>query len=128
MSAALFVPAAHGTVRTQGGAQPQTTAPDLFVDIHVTITDTRIAFDRRSAPRASEARFVIRNIGTKSHTFAIGAGKVGTGAQTGFSRTLKPSQQKIVLFFLSYRGPFPYRSTTPADLGKPGMKGIFRIL
>jgi hypothetical protein len=127
MAAVALVPAAPGTVRTQGGAEPRTTAPDLFVDIRVTITDTRISLDRHIAPRAAEARFVIRNTGTKTHVFAIGTAKAGSGVQTGFSRTVKPSRQKIVLFFLSYRGRLPYRSTTPADLAKPGMRGIFTV-
>lgn len=103
--------------------------PDVFLTIHVTITDSRIKLDRRSARRGDEVRFVIRNAGTKPHTFTLGK-KVatGTGAQTGFASSLNPRQEKLVLLFMDYRGPLPYRSTMRHDLGKPGMKGIFTIL
>ncbi len=125
--AAALVPAAHGSVRTSG-AQPLTTTPDVFVTIHVTITDSRISLDRRSASRGDEARFVIRNVGKLAHTFTLGTKRFGTGTQTGFHSALKPRQEKLVLLFLDYRGPLPYRSTMRHDLGKPGMKGTFKIL
>ena len=32
---------------------------------------------------------------------------------------MKPSQQTILLLFLDYHGPVPYRATLPADRGKP---------
>jgi hypothetical protein len=123
--AVALVPAAHGMVR----AQPQTTVPDVFVTIHVTISDSRISLDRRSSHRGDEVRFVIRNVGTKPHNFTLG-GKAarGAGRQTGFVSTLKARQEKLVLMFLDYRGPLPYRSTLQHDLGKPGMKGVFKIL
>jgi hypothetical protein len=126
--AAALVPAAQGTVRTSSGGQPQTTEPDVFVTIHVTITDARITLDRRSASRGDAARFVIRNVGTKLHGFRLGATKYGSGTQTGFSKTLKPREEKLILLFLDYRGRLPYYSYIKADLTKPGMKGIFRIL
>jgi hypothetical protein len=126
--AAALVPAAQGTVRTSRGGQPQTTEPTVFVTIHVTITDSRITLDRHTASRGDEARFVIRNLGTKVHGFSLGTTKYGSGTQTAFSRTLKPKEQKLILIFLDYRGHLPYRSHVKLDLAKPGMKGIFRIL
>jgi hypothetical protein len=127
--AAALVPAAHGTVRAASSGRPLTTVPDVFLTIHVTITDARISLDRRSARRGDVVRFVIRNAGNKPHTFVLGK-KVarGAGAQTGFTSSLKPKQEKLVLLFMDYRGPLPYRSTLAHDLGKPGMKGIFKIL
>jgi hypothetical protein len=126
--AVSLVSTAHGAVRAPAG-QPQTTVPDVFVTVHVTLTDARIKLDRHSASRGDEARFVIRNIGTKRHNFTLGTtAKSGTGAQTGFSRTLKPKEEKLILLFLDYRGPLPYRSTVAFDLKKPGMKGVFKIL
>src|SRR6478735_7872184 len=104
ISAALFVPGALGT--TRGAAGPDTTIPDVFLPVHVTLTDTRISLDRKSGHRGDEVRFTIRNAGKKTHNFTIGAGvKAGTGKQVGFSTTLKPNQQKEILLFLDYRGP-----------------------
>ena len=34
----------------------------------------------------------------------------------------------MFLLFLDYRGSLPYRSAVRADLNKPGMRGIFKIL
>jgi hypothetical protein len=129
LSSVALVPAAHGAVRGTSSGRPLTTVPDVFLTIHVTITDARIKLDRRSARRGDEVRFVIRNAGTKPHTFVLG-NKVtrGAGAQTGFTSSLKPKQEKLVLLFMDYRGPLPYRSTLAHDLGKPGMRGVFTIL
>jgi hypothetical protein len=124
--AVALVPAAHATARTS--SQPQTTVPDVFVTVHVTITDSRIRLDRYSARRGDEVRFIVRNAGTSSHNFTLGStSKRGAGRQTGFSRTLKPREQKFILLFLDYRGPLPYRSNMKIDLTKPGMKGTFNI-
>jgi hypothetical protein len=120
LSAAALVPAAHGQ-------RPQTTIPDVFVTVHVTITDSRISLDRRSAGRGDEVRFIMRNAGTKTHSFTLGNLKSGQGTQTGFSSMLRPKQQKVTLLFLDYRGPLPYRSIVKIDRNKPGMKGIFTI-
>lgn len=97
------------------------------MDIHVKITDTRIVLDRLTAARGDYARFIVRNAGTKTHGFSLGKSKPGTGLQTGFTRTLKPNVQKILLLFLDYRGALPFSSQLPADRSKPGMRGIFTI-
>ena len=107
-------------------AQP-TTAPTVFYNIHVTLTNTRIVLDKHSAPRGTFARFIIRNLDTRPHNFTLGKARRGTGAQSGFSRTLKPRQKVILLLFLDYRGTIPYRGGLPADRSKPGMKGVFTI-
>jgi hypothetical protein len=125
LSAMAAVPAAQGSVRTQSG--PSTTAPNVFVNIQATISDTRITLKPRKANRGDEARFIIRNVGTKPHSFTLGSSARGTGEQTGFSRTLKPRTQTTLLLFLDFRGPVPYRSVLPHDRGLPGMKGIFTI-
>jgi hypothetical protein len=128
LAAALAVPGALGT--TRGTARPNTTVPDVFLPIHVTVTDSRISLDRKSGHRGDEVRFTIRNAGTKTHNFTLGKSttKRGIGAQVGFSATLKPKQEKVYLLFLDYRGDLPYRSVLKADLKKPGMRGIFKIL
>ncbi|MEP6977027.1 MAG: hypothetical protein ABI948_03125 [Thermoleophilia bacterium] len=127
LAAFALIPAAHATVRAQGVAQPRTTEPPPLVDIHVKITDTRIVLDRLTAARGDYARFIVRNAGTKTHGFSLGKSKPGTGLQTGFTRTLKPNVQKILLLFLDYRGALPFSSQLPADRSKPGMRGIFTI-
>lgn len=119
LSTVAFVPAALG--------RPLTTAPDVFVDITVKLTDSRISVNPHGANRGDEARFIIRNTGTKPHAFTLGSTQRGLGVQTGFSRTLKPREQKILLLFLNYRGELKYYSKLKHDLGKPGMTGIFRI-
>jgi hypothetical protein len=127
LAAALVVPAALGTTRVAAG--PNTTIPEVFVPVRVTVTDARISLNRKSAHRGDEVRFTIRNAGTKVHSFTLGTGaKAGTGRQVGFSATLKPREEKVFLLFLDYRGDLPYRSIVKADLKKPGMRGIFKIL
>jgi hypothetical protein len=118
-AALLLVAAAH--------ARPLTTRPDLIVDIHVTITDTRIVLDRHRAPRGVSARFIIKNLGSKSHNFTLSGGKAPIGVLQGFSRTLKPHQRATVRRFLDRRARVPYFDSLPADRGKAGMKGIFVI-
>jgi hypothetical protein len=122
VSAASILPAA------QGSAQPQTTAPPQVVNVKITMTDTAFRMSPRVAQRGSVARFILVNIGKKPHTFTLGHEKRGTGAQTGFSRSLKPSEQSVLILFLDYRGVLPYSGTDPADRSKPGMKGTFKII
>jgi len=108
-------------------SRPLTTAPTVFYNIHVTLTNTRIVLDKHNAPRGTYARFIIHNLDTRPHNFTLGKVRRGTGAQSGFSRTLKPRQKQILLLFLDYRGPIPYSGGLPADRSKPGMKGVFTI-
>jgi hypothetical protein len=126
LSAALFVPGALGT--TRGVSRPNTTIPDVFLPVAVTLTDSRISLNRKSGHRGDEVRFTIRNAGKKVHNFTLGGAKSGVGKQVGFSTTLKPNQQKEILLFLDYRGPLPYHSKIKADLRNPAMKGVFKIL
>jgi hypothetical protein len=121
LAAVALVPA------EQAQARPQTTAPTVFFNIRVTLTNARIIVDKHRAPRGTYARFVIRNVGTRPLNFTLGKAKRGTGAQSGFSRTLKPRERQILLLFLDYRGAIPYSSRLAADRAKPGMKGVFTI-
>jgi hypothetical protein len=115
------------TLATAAQARPQTTAPTVFYDIKVTLTNSRILLDKHSAPRGTYARFIIRNLDTRPHNFTLGKARRGTGAQSGFSRTLKPHEKQILLLFLDYRGSIPYSAGLPSDRSKPGMKGVFTI-
>jgi hypothetical protein len=122
--ALALVPAAQGTVRTPTSANPQTTAPVEFVSIHVTISDARIVLSRSSAPRGHYGRFVVRNVGKTIHSFTIGKQAARrTAARRGFTLTVKPRRQKILLLYLDYRGKLPYY----ADLKRSGATGIFTI-
>lgn len=131
MKVRLFTLAALAIVAlvpaAQGSARPQTTAPPPVVNVKVTITDTRIGVTPKGAQRGDYARFILVNMGKKPHTFTLGATKRGAGVQTGFSKSLKPNEQKTLLLFLDYRGQVSYRGSLPADRGLPGMKGIFTI-
>jgi hypothetical protein len=121
LSAVALVPTAHG-------ARPQTTVPNVFVSVHVTITDSKIKLDRQRAGRGDQVRFALRNAGNKVHSFTLGTNtKRGVGIQSGFSTKLRPNEEKAILLFLDYRGPLPYRSILKYDLKKPGMRGIFTI-
>ncbi len=129
LSAVALVPAAQGIA-----SGPQTTAPNVFDDIHVTISDKHLSVSRLHGNRGDVGRFIIRNTGTKPHTFTLGKYSHGTGqaaqgqgqrhygVQTGFTTTVKPNQQKLFLLFFDFRGPVPYK----ADGGKTG-KGTFTI-
>jgi hypothetical protein len=108
---------------TQGAARPQTTAPPPVVNIRVLITDSGVFLSPKKAPRGDYARFILTNAGSKAHTFTIGTTKRGTGAQAGFTKALKPKEQKILLLFLDYRGKVPYF----ADEASSRMKGILTI-
>jgi hypothetical protein len=103
---------------TGAQARRMTTVPTTVVDIHVTITDTRITLDRHSAPRGDEARFVIRNTGTRSHNFTV---------QDAFTRTLKPNQRQSVRLFLDFRTKLRYFDNLPGQRTKPGMHGFIVI-
>jgi len=108
-------------------AVPRTTAPDLYVKVNVTITNTRFILSLHSGPRGADARFDIHNVSSKPNIFAIGSKKYDTGVQTGFSALVKPGQSKILILFLDIRGKLPYYSGEPADRNNKGMKGIFLI-
>ena len=122
VSAVALVPAA------QSADQPDTTAPPQVANIKITITDTGISVSPKRAQRGSMGRFILVNVGKKPHTLVFGHERRGTGVQTGFKKALKPSQQSVLILFLDFRGEIPYRSILPADLNKPRMKGIFRIV
>jgi hypothetical protein len=121
VSTVALIPAA------QSLARPQTTAPPEVITVRINMTDTAFHVGPKSAPRGDLGRFILVNRGKKPHAFALGHTNHGTGSQTGFSRTLKPGQQVVLILFLDFRGSLPYRGTLPADRVKPAMQGTFRI-
>jgi len=108
-------------------ARPQTTAPNVFVNIHVTLTDSKVILFPKTAPRGSDARFIVTNKGTKPHTFTLGSSKLGAGLQSGFTRVVKPKQHQILLLYLNARGALPYYGGATAKKALPSMKGIFLV-
>ena len=108
-------------------AVPLTTAPDLFVTVNVTMTNTAFKLSLHAGPRGADAKFVLHNISNKPHNFALGKENYGEGVQTGFNATVKPGQTKILILFLDVRGTIAYGPGLPADRNKPGMKGTFSI-
>ena len=112
---AALVPAAQ--------AGPRTTAPGVLVEVRVTISDTGVTLTPKTAPRSSDARFSIRNIGTKAHVFTLGSAHTRPGSPTGFSRAFPPNSHQSFVLLLLYRGTLPYR----VDGGHAGMKGVFTI-
>lgn len=126
-AATAFAAAALAAGAALGFASPQTTAPSIIVKVRVTITDSKITMTPKRAPRGADAQFILRNTGSKTHSFTLGTAKRGSGKQTGFSKVLAPRTQKILLLYLDYRGTLPYFSSTPADKGKPGMHGSFTV-
>jgi hypothetical protein len=104
-----------------------TTAPTPVVNIKITMTDSVIRVTPKRAQRGTVARFILTNVGRKPHRFTFGHQRHGTGTQTGFTKSLTPNQQSILLLFLDYRGAIPYQGSLPADRAKPGMRGIFTI-
>ncbi len=106
---------------------PLTTAPDLYVTVNVTMTNTNFVLSVHTAPRGADARFVIHNVSNKPNTFAVGKPGIGTGVQTGFRETVQPGQKKILILFLDIRGKIPYYSGVAADRNDPGMRGEFLI-
>lgn len=125
---AAFATTAQAQLRS-GQRLARTTAPDSYVNIHVTMSDTKLTLSRHEGPAGSDARFIIRNIGKKPHTFQLGTAKRGLGFQTGFNALVKPGQQKILILYLDYRGAkVPYFEDVHGTRStKPGMKGIFTV-
>jgi hypothetical protein len=111
----------------QSLARPLTTAPPEVITVRINMTDTAFRVGPKSAPRGDLGRFILVNRGKKPHAFALGHTKHGTGSQTGFTRTLKPGQQVVLILFLDFRGELPYRGTLPADRVNPAMQGTFKI-
>jgi hypothetical protein len=127
VTVALTLVAATLSHGARSATRPETTAPPQVITIKIMISDTAIRMTPKSAPRGDMGRFILVNTGKKRHTFALGHERRQTGTQTGFTRTLGPGQQSILLLYLDYRGTVPYLGTLPADRLKPAMKGTFRI-
>jgi hypothetical protein len=103
-----------------------TTGPALFYTIHVTITDKRTTMSRQDLPRTYSARFDIRNLGTKEHSFTLGPKLLSKS--TIVSREVKPKGHAVVFFVQNdYRGVLRFYSLAPGDASNHGLQGVFTI-
>ena len=105
-------------------ARPETTNPGTYETVKVTLSEKATTLRPNYSARGVTAVFIITNRGTKTHTWIMGDTERGPGKTIGFSRTLKPGQQKTVVLFLDYRGRLPY--FTPVAALKT-LKGTFLI-
>jgi hypothetical protein len=124
--AAVMVPLAHGATRI--ATAPQTTEPDDYLDVNVTLSDRKITLSDRSADRGNGVTFHVKNTGTKPHSFAL----VGTAAislDNAGLRTpvLKPGQTAVLQVYLDFRGAIPYKSFAPGDATRLTMRGVFFV-
>ena len=124
--AAVVVPFAHGATRL--AAAPQTTEPDTYLDVNVTLTDRKITLSDRSADRGSGITFHVRNTGTKLHSFAlVGPGALSLDSAGLRTPALKPGQTAVLQVYLDFRGAIPYRSTAPGDATRITLRGVFFV-
>ena len=112
-------------IAAPGFARPQTTNSPAILTIKVTITDHSVTVRPNTAPRGTNATFILTNRGTKTQKWVLGNATRGVGKKIGFASVLAPDQQKSVVMFLDYRGPLPYSASQLG--GKTVLKGSFRI-
>lgn len=123
VSAVALIPAGTGVARTR------TTEPSDIERVNVTITDSRMTLDRKSAERGVQVDFWVRNIGRKPHDFTFEASGAAALSSLGYSTgPIKPRGRAVVLqLFMDYRGKFDVLSSLKADANKPRMKQTFTI-
>jgi hypothetical protein len=122
ISAIGVVPSAHGVTG------PNTTEPDVYQEVTVTITDTKIIVSDHNADRGEGVDFKVRNIGKKPHNFVlIGDSAIGLAHEGLGTPVLLPKKSWVLQVFMDIRGDIPYKSTLTADKKKPGMKGTFSV-
>ena len=110
-----------------GSAQVRTTAPNVYVNVNVTLTDSRVIVSPRSAPRGADARIVVRNIGKSARPFAFGYNSLGSGVHTGFNRVFQPGRRSVLFLFLDSRGVISYYSGPSFARASSAAKGTFIV-
>jgi hypothetical protein len=107
-------------------ARPATTGPALFYTIHVTITDKGISISRHDLPKTYSARFDIRNVGTRAHSFTLG-NKLDSNVWI-VSRVV-PAKSHAVAYFVDDDSPGVLRfySISKGDRTNKHMQGVFTI-
>jgi hypothetical protein len=112
-------------VAAPGFAHPDTTNAPAFLTIKVTITDTSVTVRPNTAPRGTNATFILTNRGKTTLKWVLGNATRGVGKTSGFASVLAPDQQKNIVMYLDYRGQLPYSISHPG--GKQQVKGSFTI-
>ena len=122
-----LVPFAYGATRVAAG--PQTTEPEVYQDVNVTLTDRKIVLSERRAERGEGVTLHVKNTGTKPHSFSFaGRGALSLSASGLSTPALKPGQTYILSVYMDLRGAIPYRSTVKADASRIGMRGVFFVV
>lgn len=99
-----------------GRAAASTQRPTLLAHVTVTLSDSKIVLNQKSAKRGLVV-FKVTNVGSRQHNFAIDRRKTKLLSH-GKSATLRVT-------FLR-KGAYPYKSTQSGDAAK-GLKGVFTI-
>jgi hypothetical protein len=92
-----------------------TTAPNIIINVRVSVTDSAIKFSPKRARRGWGAHFIVTNTGKRPHRVDIG-GLVTPVIQPGNKRRVSAS--------LEERGRYPYRVTLN---GTPRQRGFFIV-
>jgi hypothetical protein len=80
-----------------GLARPNTTEPNEINDVQVLLRDNGFKLSRSKFERGIQARFLIRNTGTRPYRFKAGSES---------TKLLKRGQHQILLAYLGLRGRF----------------------
>jgi hypothetical protein len=108
-------------------ARTATTAPSIYVNVNVTLTDSKVIVRPKFAPRGANARFIVKNVGKAPHSFTVGFLKRAAGLQVGFTRTFAPGKHSVFIVYLNYRGVVPYFSGASYTKATSAMKGTFVV-
>ncbi len=99
------------------GAPPPAAAPIRAVTVRVTAKDFAFVLSRRSVPRGTTVRFLVRNTGAAPHDFVIG------GRRT---RVLRPGGSQTLTVRFSEAGTVRFLCSVPGHVGL-GMQGRFGV-
>jgi hypothetical protein len=89
-------------------ARIETTAPTLYITIHVTLNGPKVTLTPRNVPRGAAARFIMVNVGAAPVTFTVGARTPGLTTPFGFTTVVDAHHQQIKILYLATRGVVPF--------------------
>ncbi len=108
-------------------ARVGTTAPSVYVNVNITLTDSKVIVSPKSAPRGADARIIVHNLSKKSRFLAFDYHAVGSGVHGGFERVFKPGAKVVLFLFLDSRGVIPYYSGSTFDRTSAALRGTFIV-
>jgi hypothetical protein len=118
---ALAVLAAAGVclaLATSAGARPETTQPDTWQNITVTLRNASVTLSENQVERGTFVAFAVKNSGRIARTFVLG------GAH---EKLVRPRETYRFELYFDVRGEYPYESTSPKR-GAKVLKGVFRVV